>query len=67
MEDLFSQMDLCILKDASATYIHSATGSTSVLDLSICALSLILDYEWRIQEDLCGTDRFPVILTSNTV
>ena len=35
LEDLFSEMDLCILNDGSSTYIHPATGSTSALDLSI--------------------------------
>ena len=52
LEDLFSEMDLCILNDGSSTYIHPATGSTSTLDLSICGPSLVLDYEWNILEDL---------------
>ena len=65
LENLFSKMDLCILNDGSVTYIHPATGSTSTLDLSICGPSLVVDYEWNIHEDLCGSDRFPVILTSN--
>ena len=60
-------MDLCILNDGSSTYIHPATSSTSALDLSICGPSLVLDYEWNIHEDLCGSDHFPVILTSNAV
>ena len=67
LEDLFSEMDLCILNDGSSTYIHPASGSTSALDLSICGPSLVLDYEWNIHEDLCGSDHFPVILTSNAV
>ena len=45
LEDLFSEMDLCILYGGSATYIHPATGSTSSMDLSICVASLVLDYE----------------------
>ena len=28
---------------------------------------MVLDYEWNIHEDLCGSDHFPVILTSNAV
>ena len=67
LEDLFSEMFLCILNDGSSTYIHLATGSTSALGLSICVPSLVLDYEWNIQQDLCGGDHFPVILTSNAV
>ena len=34
---------------------------------SISGPSLVLDYEWNIHEDLCGSDHFPVILTSNAV
>ena len=67
LEDLFSEMDLCILNDSSSTYIHPTTGSISALDLSICGPSLVLDYEWNIHEDLCGSDHFPVIVTSNAV
>ena len=67
LEDLFSEMDLCILNDGSSTYIHPTTGSTSALDLSICGPSLVLDYEWNTHEDLCGSDHSPVILTSNAV
>ena len=67
LEDLFSEMDLCILNDGSSTCIHHATSSTSALDLSICGPSLVLDYEWNKHEDLCGSDHFPVILTSNAV
>ena len=52
LEDLFSEMDLCILNDGSSTYIHPATDSTSALGLSICGPSLVLDYEWNIHEDL---------------
>ena len=48
-------------------YTLPATGSTSALDLSICGPSLVLEYEWNIHEDLCGSDHFPVILTSNAV
>ena len=60
-------MDLCILHDGSAALVHDATGSTSALYISICAPSLVLDYEWKIHENLCGSDHFPVILTSNTL
>ena len=60
-------MDLYILNEGTSTYIHPATGSTFALDLSICGPSLVLDYKWTIHEDLCGSDHFPVILTSTAV
>ena len=67
LEDLFSEMNLCILNDCSLTYIHPTNGSTSALDLSICGPSLVLDYVWNIHDDLCESDHFPVILISNAV
>ena len=63
MEELFFEINICILNDCSATYIlyiHPATGSSSALDLSDCAPSLRFDYEWKMFEDLCGSDIFPV-------
>ena len=65
LEDLFSKIDLYTLNDGSSTYVHPATSSTFALDLFICGPSLVLGYEWNIQEDLCRSDHFPVILTSN--
>ena len=67
LQDLFSEMDLCILIHGSSTYIHPTTGSTSALDFSICGPSLVLDCQWNIHEDPCGSYHFPVILTSNAV
>ena len=43
LEGLFKEMDLCILNDGSAAYIHPTTGSTWALNLSICGPSLLLD------------------------
>ena len=63
LDDLFSEMDLCILNDGSSTYIHPATGSTSALDLSICGPSMVLDCEWTIHEELCESDHFPATLS----
>ena len=61
LEGLFKEMDLCILNDGSAAYIHPTTGSTWALNLSICGPSLLLDYAWKIHEDLCRSDHFPVM------
>ena len=61
LEGLFEEMDLCILNDGSAAYIHPTTGSTWALNLSICGPSLLLDYAWKIHEDLCRSDHFPVM------
>ena len=49
LEDLFWEMNLCILNDGSLTYIHPTTGSTSALDLHFWSISgprLWVEYTW---------------------
>ncbi len=66
-EKIISDNDLCIYNDGSSTYIHPATGSMTAIDLSLCTLSLFLDYIWEVHEDLCGSDHFPTFLHLNEV
>ena len=64
LEHLFSTMNLCVLSNSYVTYIHPLKGSNSALHLSVCGLSLMLDYEWSGHDDLCGSDHFSVFLTA---
>ena len=48
LEALFSDVNLCILNNGSAAYVHPASGSSFAYDLSNCGPSLVLDYEWKI-------------------
>ena len=38
----------------------------SQIDLSVCDPSLVLDFEWRVHDDLCGSDHYPIILSSTS-
>ena len=62
VEALLNKESLCIFNDGSDTYLHPGNGSYSAIDLSICDPSLLLDYSWRVHDDLCGSDHFPIIL-----
>ena len=64
IENLLLNGNLCLLNSKVHTYIHPATGSRSALDLSFCDPSLFLDYKWSVHSDLCGSDHYPVIITS---
>ena len=33
--------------------------------ISVCHLSLALEFDWQIHSDLCGSDHFPVILKTS--
>ena len=61
---IFSQENTSVLHNGSAAYSCTAC-SASALELSVCSSSLILDYEWSVYENLCGSDHFPIIRTSN--
>ncbi len=65
VETLIASKNLCLWNDNSPTYIHPATGSQTSIDLSLCSPGLLLDFDWRVEEDLHGSDHFPIILESN--
>ncbi|OOZ70794.1 hypothetical protein BOW49_13365, partial [Solemya velum gill symbiont] len=48
--------------DKSPTFLHSGHGTFSSIDLSISDPSLFLDFEWSVENDLHGSDHFPLIL-----
>ena len=63
IEDLISEHNLCLLNDKSHTYLHPATGSYSSLDLTFCSPELASDFIWKIDEDLHGSDHFPILVS----
>ena len=65
LEDFIDKQDLCLLNDKSKTYIHPATGSSSAIDLFLCDPLLYLDFSWKVGDDLCGSDHFPILITVN--
>ena len=65
ISDLMVQHNLSLLNDGSATYLHSGSGSQSAIYLSICDPSLYLDFSWKVHDDLCGSDHFPIIIHSD--
>jgi len=65
VSDLMLQRNLYLLNDDSSTYLHSGSVSQSAIDLSICDPSLYLDFSWKVHDDLCGSDHFPIIINNN--
>ena len=62
VEDFLANHALCILNDGSSTYLHPGYGTYSAIDLTISVPSLLLDFSWRVEDDLCGSDHFPIIV-----
>ena len=57
--------NLCIFNDDSITHLHSASGSATASDLSLCDPDLYLDDTWRVNENLCSSDHYPIIIQRN--
>ena len=64
LEDFISQERLCIINDGTDTYLHHGNGFHSAIDLTVTYPSLLLDFSWKVHDDLCGSDHFPIILES---
>ena len=63
MEDFISAHDLCLLNDKTYTYLHPATGSYSSLDLTLCSPEVASDFTWKVDDDLHGSDHFPILVS----
>ena len=60
IESFIDNHGLCLYNTKTPTYLHPATGTYTSLDLSVCFPTLPLDYDWKIHDDLCGSDHFPI-------
>ena len=65
LEDLILKNDLILLNDKSHTYFHSASGTFTSIDLTLCSPSLFLDFSWKVGPDPCGSDHFPILLKND--
>ena len=63
-EKVISTNKFCILNNKSNTYLNPFTDSYSAIDLSLCDPVSHMDYGWKVHNDLCGSDHFPLILES---
>ena len=65
LEGLILKNELILLNDKSHTYFHSASGTFTSIDLTLCSPSLFLDFSWKVGPDPCGSDHFPILLEND--
>ena len=53
-----------ILNKESPTHFHKQTGTRSTIDLSMCSVDALTDFNWNIGEYLHGSDHYPIYVTS---
>ena len=56
--------NLCLFNKISPTHLDPSSATYSAIDLTLCNTSLFLDFTWRVYDDTCGSDHFPIVLES---
>lgn len=46
----------------SAVYLNPTSGNLSAIDLTLCDPLIYIDYDWRLYQDTCSSDHFPIVL-----
>lgn len=63
VEDVFiDSLGLTVMNDGSETHFSAAYDSFSAIDVTLCDPSLFLLLDWRVNEDLCHSDHFPIFV-----
>ena len=60
VEELIDNNDIILMNDGSPTRYDSFHNRNSAIDLTLCSSSLRLDYHWAVDEDLYGSDHWPI-------
>ena len=61
-ERLVLDKDIIIMNNGTPTHYSRATGSKSVIDLTICSSDCCLDFEYSVSDELHGSDHYPIQL-----
>ena len=62
LEKFINDNNLCILNNKTPTCLNPSTDSHSTIDINLSDPSSYLDYIWKVHNDPCGSDHFPMIL-----
>ena len=64
LENIINKNNLCLLNTESPTHLDPSSATYSIIDLTLCDPSIYLDFSWRVYEDTCGSDHFPIVIES---
>lgn len=63
IESVISEGNLVVLNNGERTYINSATGTGSCIDIGCCTTQLAGILDLTVSEDSHGSDHFPLIIS----
>ena len=61
LEDTINRNNLLLYNNKSYTYLHPGTGTYSAIDLTLADASIFWDYSWKVHDEKCVSDHFPII------
>ena len=62
LENVIKSNNLCTLNNKSPTYLNPSSSYYSIIDITLSDPSSYMDYTWKVHDDPCGSDHFPIIL-----
>ena len=62
IDDFITDNNICLLNDGSYTFLHTATGTFTAIDISLCSPSICMEIDFMVESDTYGSDHFPIIL-----
>ena len=65
IERVLYDKPIFILNNSGPTHIDPRTRSETCLDLSLCSSNTALNFNWKIENCLHGSDHYPVIIETN--
>ena len=65
-EQLLLNMNISLLNSGAHAHYHSQTNSSSAIDLSLCSPELLPEFSLRVDNDLHGSDHYPIIVEDIT-
>ena len=66
IEEVIDSTNSVLYSDGSVTYHNIHNNTYSAIDLSIASPSIFIDFNWSVEEDLHGSDHFPIHLKNIT-
>ena len=62
VENILNVNDIILFNDGSMTYHNIHSNTYSAIDLSMCSSGIALDFNWSVNDQLHGSDHYPIHL-----
>ena len=65
IERLLYDKSIFVMNNSGPTHIDSRTKTETCIDLSLCSSNIALDFTWKLENCLHGSDHYPIIMDTN--